>query len=205
MLDASGSIDDEQRSLAGAEVTALEAWLAGRSREFVPRCIAFDAMAREVRRAHLLTTRASGGTRISAALVRCAEIIESDYDTLAWDVLAVLFTDGDNWSPANNVECIEILRDRLLPRVVAFGIAEFPETPYVLRAAQFARDTEQHLGMDRRVVIATLTDRGDFAAGSSSAWRHWRRPHQRRWPPERRSRRQRRRRPRRRSRRRRSG
>ncbi len=159
MCDVSGSIFEPMRSAAGREVLALETWLRARSPELASRFVIFDAIVHEVDREAFVSSKQTGGTMISAALVRCAEIVEADYAPADWDVFAALFTDGDNLSPEDTLKCIDLLRDRLLPRLVVFGLAQF-RNPYGEGA--FITDLGKHLGADPRVVSTFLTNEGDL-------------------------------------------
>jgi len=158
MLDVSGSIDEEQKRWVDREQTKLEAALRARHGSVIERCVVFHAVASEVERKDFTTTAESGGTMISTGVGLASRIAASYPRGPEPAIVAVLFTDGDNWSFEDTVECMRILSDEMLPRVAAFGLAQL-EGPY--GSGQFIVDLEENVGSDARVVarkIGSTTD-----------------------------------------------
>jgi uncharacterized sporulation protein YeaH/YhbH (DUF444 family) len=152
---------DVGAATAGREAAELEAWLARGNGTVAARFIFFDAVAHEVSREAFFGARpAAGGTMISSALGRCIDIIDADYAKAEWRVFAVVFTDGDDWSPEDNAKCMGLIRDRLLPHVTAFGLAQL-EHPY--GQGEFLTDVQKQFSAKPRVIAALLTKNGGFA------------------------------------------
>ena len=162
LLDDSASIQESSYAAARREAAGIEAWLASRSAAFASRFVLFGHRAREVTRDRFMTaSKGRGATFLLGALRRCAEIAEA-YPADEWDILVVLFSDGDTWSRENNLESIALVRERLLPSVVAFGYAQFTDPPGLVCNGQLIIDMTSALGGERRVVATDLTNEGDF-------------------------------------------
>ena len=67
-------------------------------------------------------TRA-GGTKISSAYELADKLIEKRYPPDQWNIYAFHFSDGDNWGD-DVPHCLEILSEKLLPRVNLFGYGQ---------------------------------------------------------------------------------
>jgi uncharacterized sporulation protein YeaH/YhbH (DUF444 family) len=113
-------------------------------------------VAREVDRETFFHTRESGGTMISSAYKLCADIMQRRYPSQDWNVYPFHFSDGDNWSVDDTLNCIQILKTRVLPHANMFCYGQV-ESPY--GSGQFVKDLREHLGKDERVVTSEIRDK----------------------------------------------
>ena len=156
MMDVSGSMGDEQKEIVRIESFWIDTWLRTQYKGLESRYIIHDATAREVDRDTFFHTRESGGTMISSAYRRCVEIIDADYPDSEWNIYPFHFSDGDNWSVDDTVQCMHLLRDRILPRVNLFGYGQV-ESPY--GSGQFIKDLQHHFATSDRVVLSEIASR----------------------------------------------
>ena len=162
MMDVSGSMGDEQKEIVRIESFWIDTWLRKQYKGLESRYIIHDATAREVDRETFFHTRESGGTMISSAYKLCAQLLDDHFPADEWNVYPFHFSDGDNWSMDDTLQCIEILKTRVLPRVNMFAYGQV-ESPY--GSGQFIKDLREHLGQDDRVVVSEIRDK-DAIVGS---------------------------------------
>jgi sporulation protein YhbH len=129
MMDVSGSMGDEQKEIVRIESFWIDAWLQKQYKGLESRYIIHDAVAREVDRDTFFHTRESGGTMISSAYKLCAQIIDDHYPPEEWNIYPFHFSDGDNWSMDDTLLCVDLMKNRLLPRVNMFAYGQV-ESPY---------------------------------------------------------------------------
>jgi sporulation protein YhbH len=162
MMDVSGSMGDEQKEIVRIESFWIDAWLQKQYKGLESRFIIHDAVAREVDRETFFHTRESGGTMISSAYKLCNQLIEDHYPPMEWNIYPFHFSDGDNWSMDDTLACVEILKQKLLPRSNMFAYGQV-ESPY--GSGQFIKDLRDHFGKDDRVVTSEIRDK-DAIVGS---------------------------------------
>ena len=162
IMDVSGSMGDEQKEIVRTESFWIDAWLRRQYKGVQTRYVIHDAVAREVDRDTFFHTRGSGGTMISSAYRRAADIIESDYPHSEWNIYPFHFSDGDNWSVDDTLQCVELLKTRLLPFCNVFCYGQV-ESPY--GSGQFIKDLKEHFGQDERIITSEIRDR-DAIVGS---------------------------------------
>jgi uncharacterized sporulation protein YeaH/YhbH (DUF444 family) len=143
MMDVSGSMGDEQKEIVRIESFWIDTWLRSQYKGIESRYIIHDATAREVQRDVFFSTRESGGTMISSAYRKCAEMIEREFDPANWNIYAFHFSDGDNWSVDDTAACIRLLRETLIPATNQFGYGQV-ESPY--GSGQFIKDLRSAFG-----------------------------------------------------------
>jgi uncharacterized sporulation protein YeaH/YhbH (DUF444 family) len=156
MMDVSGSMGEEQKEIVRIESFWIDTWLRHHYKGVDIRYIIHDAEAREVDRETFYHTRESGGTVISAAYKLCARLIEQEYPPDEWNVYALHFSDGDNWSQGDTEECIGLLKKQLLPRVNLFCYGQV-ESPY--GTGQFLVDLNEVLQDDDRVALSKIENK----------------------------------------------
>jgi uncharacterized protein len=156
IMDVSGSMGDEQKEIVRIESFWLDTWLKSQYKGLETRFIIHDAVAREVNREVFFKTRESGGTMISSAYKLCAKIIEEDYPASSWNIYPFHFSDGDNWSAEDSRLCIQILNERILPRVNQFSYGQV-ESPY--GSGQFIKDLKENFAKDERVSTSEIKDK----------------------------------------------
>lgn len=162
MMDVSGSMGDEQKEIVRIESFWIDAWLNKQYKGIESRFIIHDAAAREVDRETFFHTRESGGTMISSAYKLCAQIMAADYPTSEWNIYPFHFSDGDNWSMDDTLNCVDILRKQILPSANMFAYGQV-ESPY--GSGQFIKDLREHFSKDDRVVLSDIRDK-DAIIGS---------------------------------------
>jgi hypothetical protein len=162
MMDVSGSMGDEQKEIVRIESFWIDAWLTRQYKGLESRFIIHDAVAREVDRETFFHTRESGGTMISSAYKLCSQIIDNDYPADEWNIYPFHFSDGDNWSMDDTLSCVELLKQKVLPKSNMFAYGQV-ESPY--GSGQFIKDLKEHFGKDERVVTSEIRDK-DAIVGS---------------------------------------
>ena len=127
MMDVSGSMTDEQKSVVRTEAFWIDTWLQNEYDGVECRYIIHDAAAKEVDEHTFYHTRESGGTRISSAYKACWELLQRDFPVQDWNIYCFQFSDGDNWGEDSN-ESLAILREKLLPvcNLFCYGQVESP-------------------------------------------------------------------------------
>ena len=155
MMDVSGSMGEDQKKIVRSEAFWIDAWLRHQYGGLVVRYIVHDAEAREVDQETFYRTRESGGTVISSAYKLAEQMVEEAFPTDSWNLYLFHFSDGDNWSQGDTDECVELLRERLLPGVNLFGYGQV-ESPY--GTGQFLHDVNEAFRADERVVTSEIKD-----------------------------------------------
>jgi uncharacterized sporulation protein YeaH/YhbH (DUF444 family) len=156
MMDVSGSMGDEQKEIVRIESFWLDAWLRHQYKGLESRYIIHDAVAREVDRETFFHTRESGGTMISSAYKLCRDIILAEYPKSAWNIYPFHFSDGDNWSADDTRQCIDMLKNDVLPGVNQFAYGQV-ESPY--GSGQFIKDLREAVGGQPNVALSEIADK----------------------------------------------
>lgn len=156
MMDVSGSMGDEQKEIVRIESFWIDTWLRSQYTGIDSRYIIHDAVAREVDRDTFFRTKESGGTMISSAYKKAVEIIEKDYPISEWNIYPFHFSDGDNWSVDDTLNCVKLLQETLLPASNMFCYGQV-ESPY--GSGQFLKDLEEHFGGDERVITSEIKNK----------------------------------------------
>ncbi|TVQ79908.1 MAG: DUF444 family protein [Bradymonadales bacterium] len=160
MMDVSGSMGDEQKSIVRTQSFWIDTWLRSQYKGLETRFIVHDAVAHEVDRETFFSTRESGGTIISSAYVKALELIEREFPPEQWNVYLFHFSDGDNWSADDSKKCFELLEKKLLPvsNLFAYGQVES-----LYGSGQFYRDlTERFQASDsssEKIVATRIPNR----------------------------------------------
>src|SRR5215468_4574356 len=155
MMDVSGSMTDEQKEIVRIEAFWIDTWIKAHYKGVETAYIIHDAAAKEVDEHTFYHTRESGGTKISSAYELCEKIIAKRYPTDQWNVYAFHFSDGDNWGD-DIPHCIEILTEKLLPKVNLFGYGQV-ESPY--GSGEFFEYIHELLNERANVVASRIPDR----------------------------------------------
>src|SRR5882672_5675097 len=140
MMDVSGSMGDEQKEIVRIESFWIDTWL---SRHYQDRETFFH-------------TRESGGTMISSAYKLASQIMDDHYSPEEWNIYPFHFSDGDNWSMDDTLHCVELLKQKVLPRVNMFAYGQV-ESPY--GSGQFIKDLRDHFAKDERVITSEIRDK----------------------------------------------
>lgn len=156
MMDVSGSMGDEQKEIVRIESFWIDTWLKSQYKGLESRYIIHDAVAREVDRDTFFYTRESGGTMISSAYKLCLKIIEESYPADEWNIYPFHFSDGDNWSMDDTLTCVELLKQKILPKVNMFGYGQV-ESPY--GSGQFIKDLRELFSKEDKLVTSEIRDK----------------------------------------------
>ncbi len=156
MMDVSGSMGDEQKEIVRIESFWIDTWLQKQYKGLESRYIIHDAVAREVDRDTFFHTRESGGTMISSAYKLCSQLIDDHFPPDEWNIYPFHFSDGDNWSMDDTLACVDILKQKLLPRVNMFAYGQV-ESPY--GSGQFIKDLREHVGDQSNVALSEIADK----------------------------------------------
>ena len=162
MMDVSGSMGEEQKEIVRIESFWIDTWLRSQYKDIESRYIIHDAAAREVDRDTFFSTRESGGTMISSAYKKCLEIMQADYPSADWNIYPFHFSDGDNWSADDTMQCIRLLRDDIIPSSNVFCYGQV-ESPY--GSGQFIKDLRVHFRGDEDVITSEIKNK-DGIVGS---------------------------------------
>jgi sporulation protein YhbH len=129
MRDVSGSMGDFKKRMTRAFFFWMLKFLRTRYRHVEVVFIVHHTQAREVDEDSFFRLGESGGTKVSSAYELCRDVIRERYAPSRWNIYPFHFSDGDNWSDADNRRTVEILGE-MLPWVNAFGYAEIREGGY---------------------------------------------------------------------------
>ncbi len=122
VMDVSGSMNAGQKEIARKVSFWIDLWLK-RQYDNVERVfIIHDDQAKQVSEEEFFTSSATGGTKISSAYKEVTSVMER-YPESDWNMYMFQFSDGDNFPPADNVTCVDMLRNTIVPRFnqVAYG------------------------------------------------------------------------------------
>jgi hypothetical protein len=156
MMDVSGSMTDDQKTIVRTAAFWLDAWLSSQYKGVETRYIIHDAAAKEVDEETFYHTRESGGTRISSAYKVCADLIAREFPASEWNIYCFQFSDGDNWGE-DNEKSLELLRDSLLPDVNLFCYGQV-ESPY--GSGEYIRSLEQGFGEGlAKLIVAEIENK----------------------------------------------
>jgi len=156
MMDVSGSMGKEQKEIVRSEAFWIDTWLQHEYDDVETRFIIHDATAREVDRDTFFRTRESGGTLISSAYKLCMEILDKDYPAAEWNIYPFHFSDGDNWSQSDTRQCIDLLRDQMIPVSNQFSYAQV-DSQY--GSGQFIKDLKEAFEKEEAVTLSRIPNR----------------------------------------------
>ena len=156
MMDVSGSMGDEQKEIVRIESFWIDTWLRSQYKGIESRYIIHDASAREVDRETFFKTKESGGTMISSAYRKCIEIMKKDYPSGEWNIYPFHFSDGDNWSADDTMQCVKLVRDEVIPNCNVFCYGQV-ESPY--GSGQFIKDLRVHFKGEDQVITSEIKNK----------------------------------------------
>ncbi len=156
MMDVSGSMGDEQKTIVRREAFWIDLWLQANYKNLQVRYITHDADAREVDRETFFKSKESGGTLISSAYTLAEKLLHEDYPVADWNVYLFHFSDGDNWSEEDNTRCVELLRDSLLPRSNLFA---YGQVKSAYGSGAFYSVLEKAFPDEESVALSTIADK----------------------------------------------
>ena len=126
LLDVSGSMDEGRKNVAKRFFMLLYLFLTRNYEHIEVVFIRHHTVATEVDEDEFFTSRESGGTVVSSALVLMANIIRERYPSRLWNIYGAQASDGDNWGE-DSPHCRELLADSLLPVCQYFAYIEITD------------------------------------------------------------------------------
>jgi sporulation protein YhbH len=129
MRDISGSMGDFKKLMARTFAFWMLKFLRTQYQSVEVVFLVHHTQAREVTEDEFFHLGESGGTKVSSVYQLCQEIVQTRYPAPRWNIYPIHFSDGDNWSDADNRRTVDILFD-LLPQVNVLGYAEIREGGY---------------------------------------------------------------------------
>ena len=126
LLDVSGSMDEGRKNVAKRFFMLLYLFLTRNYEHIEVVFIRHHTVATEVDEDEFFTSRESGGTVVSSALVLMADIIRARYPSNLWNIYGAQASDGDNWGE-DSPHCRELIEDTLLPLCQYFAYIEITD------------------------------------------------------------------------------
>ncbi|MBC8355507.1 MAG: DUF444 family protein [Planctomycetes bacterium] len=156
MMDVSGSMTDEQKSIVRTEAFWIDTWLRSQYDGLERRYIIHDAAAKEVDEQTFYHTRESGGTRISSAYKVCAKLLDESFSPDDWNIYLFQFSDGDNWGEDSS-KAMDLLTKALVPRSNLFCYGQV-ESPY--GSGEYIGSLEAAFGQTHeKVILSEIKDK----------------------------------------------
>lgn len=155
MRDISGSMGDFKKQMARTFAFWMLQFLRTKYQSVDVVFLVHHTQAREVTEDEFFKLGESGGTKVSSVYELCWNVIQERYSPDRWNVYPIHFSDGDNWSDADNKKTVEYL-EKMLPLVNVFGYGEIREGGYTSTLmSAFSRVKHP------RFQMVTITSRGD--------------------------------------------
>lgn len=167
MMDVSGSMGNEQKEIVRIESFWIDTWLKAQYQGLETRYIIHDAVAREVDAETFYHTRESGGTIISSAYRLALKIIRDRYDPQEWNIYPFHFSDGDNWSGNDTLECLNLIEQEFFPTCNVFCYGQV-ESEY--GSGQFLKDLKDRFGSHHEQMITSKIEGKDKIIDSIKAF-----------------------------------
>jgi sporulation protein YhbH len=159
MMDVSGSMGFEQKEIVRIESFWIDTWLRSQYRNIESRYIVHDATAKEVDQHTFFHIRESGGTKISSAYELCGRLIDERFPPEEWNIYPFHFSDGDNWGGDDTRHCIELLEQKILPRVNVFA---YGQVKSAYGSGQFVKDLKAAFKEDERIILSEIASRDEI-------------------------------------------
>ena len=157
MMDVSGSMGDEQKEIVRLTSFWIDTWLSKHYKGLKKRYIIHDATAKEVDSDVFYRTKESGGTLISSAYKLAIEIINKEFLGKDWNIYLFHFSDGDNWSGNDTMECLRLIEENMLGTINLFSYGQV-ESRY--GSGQFLRELSKKFGESHEhIALAAIKDR----------------------------------------------
>jgi sporulation protein YhbH len=159
MMDVSGSMGFEQKEIVRIESFWIDTWLRSQYRNIESRYIVHDATAKEVDQHTFFHIRESGGTKISSAYELCSRLIDERFPPEEWNIYPFHFSDGDNWGGDDTRRCVELLEQKMLPRVNVFA---YGQVKSAYGSGQFVKDLKGAFKEDERIILSEIASRDEI-------------------------------------------
>lgn len=126
LLDVSASMDEEKKNIAKRFFMLLYLFLTRNYERIEVVFIRHHTVALEVDEDDFFTSRESGGTVVSSALLLMRDIIAKRYPSNLWNIYGAQASDGDNWSN-DSAQCRELMDSSLLKLTQYFAYIEITD------------------------------------------------------------------------------
>ncbi|MEJ0058571.1 MAG: YeaH/YhbH family protein [Terricaulis sp.] len=123
LMDVSGSMNEHMKDLAKRFYSLLYLFLKRRYDHVEVVFIRHTHEAQEVDEQTFFYSRETGGTVVSTALVKMAEIVQERFPVSEWNLYAAQASDGDNTS-SDNAVVLSVLKDVILPMCQYYAYVE---------------------------------------------------------------------------------
>lgn len=159
MMDVSGSMGTEQKELVRLTAFWIETWLRSQYDHIDIFYIIHDARAREVDSHAFYHTRESGGTKISSAYKLFCEIVKKRFHPSEWNIYPFHFSDGDNWAEDDTKECLELLKEEIIPMSNLFS---YGQVQSAYGSGEFIKSIVGSFDNEEKVVAAQIDSRDNI-------------------------------------------
>lgn len=157
LLDVSGSMDEERKSIAKRFFMLLYLFLKRNYEHIEVVFIRHHTIAMEVDEDDFFTSRETGGTVVSSALELMRSIATERYPASQWNIYGAQASDGDNWND-DSPRCRLILQDSLLVMVQYFAYIEITDGLPQNLWREYAQLQSTHPGQFAMQRISTVKD-----------------------------------------------
>lgn len=157
LLDVSASMDEDKKNIAKRFFMLLYLFLTRNYEHIEVVFIRHHTMALEVDEDDFFTSRESGGTVVSSALLLMKDIISKRYPSNLWNIYGAQASDGDNWSN-DSAQCRELLEGDLLPLIQYFAYIEISGGAPQNLWEEYEKLASTHSGKFAMQHIATAAD-----------------------------------------------
>ncbi len=157
LLDVSGSMDEGRKNIAKRFFMLLYLFLTRNYEHIDVVFIRHHTVASEVDEDDFFTSRESGGTVVSSALVLMHSIIRDRYPSNVWNIYGAQASDGDNWND-DSPRCRDLLENSLLPVCQFFSYIEITEGAPQNLWAEYEKLQDTHRGHFAMQRIGDVTD-----------------------------------------------
>lgn len=155
MRDISGSMGDFKKQMARTFAFWMMRFLRTKYQSVDVVFLVHHTQAREVTEDEFFRLGESGGTKVSSVYELCWQVIQERYHPNLWNIYPMHFSDGDNWSDADNRRTVEYL-EKMLPLVNVFGYGEIREGGYT--STLMSAFSRVHHPRFQMVTISSRTD-----------------------------------------------
>lgn len=157
MMDVSGSMGDEQKEIVRLTSFWIDTWLSKHYKGLSKKYIIHDATAKEVDSDVFYRTKESGGTLISSAYKLALQLIEKNFSGDDLNIYLFHFSDGDNWSGNDTIECLKLIEEKMIGTINLFCYGQV-ESRY--GSGQFLRELSKKFGNTHdHIALAAIKDR----------------------------------------------
>ena len=159
VMDVSGSMGSEQKELVRTESFWLDAWIKSHYPSLKTVYIVHDAHAKEVDRETFFRIRESGGTVISSAYDLALRIMAERFPPEDWNLYLFHFTDGENYSRQDTARCMDMLNQKILPKLNLFGYGQVESYG---TSGDFYDALRKEFPDDERVALSRIPNRNSI-------------------------------------------